>query len=235
MANKRISEFTAISNVSSGDVILVERNSNYFKYLAANGLLSPTGVSAGTYGTAGGMPQFTVDENGVISNVIRVSTGTVKEVTAGTGLSGGTITGTGTLGLADTSVSAATYGSQYEISVITVDAQGRLTDITRTSVTRRTTVPVYIEAPSVKTYTLIQDLPENLRVKNIVAQTDAGVAVFGLLNASTTVTTSVSVGTTEISTSVSAALSAGSRFRLQVTTNTSSSGLSIALVLEDES
>ena len=51
------------------------------------------------------------------------TTGTVTSITAGTGLSGGAITETGTIAIADTAVTPASY----TYASITVDQQGRLT------------------------------------------------------------------------------------------------------------
>jgi len=54
-------------------------------------------------------------------------TGSVTEVNTGVGLTGGPITTTGTIDLANTAVTPGTYGSATEVATFTVDQQGRLT------------------------------------------------------------------------------------------------------------
>jgi len=54
--------------------------------------------------------------------------GTVTNVATGTGLTGGPITTTGTISLANTAVTAGSYGSANTVATFTVDAQGRLTE-----------------------------------------------------------------------------------------------------------
>jgi len=60
--------------------------------------------------------------------------GTVTSVATGTGLTGGPITSTGTISLANTAVSAGSYGSASAVPTFTVDAQGRLTAASNTSI-----------------------------------------------------------------------------------------------------
>jgi hypothetical protein len=73
-------------------------------------------------------------------------TGTVTSVTAGNGLSGGTITTTGTISLPTTGVSAGTYGSTTAVPVIAVDTYGRITSASNTTIT-----PLNIGAASAST------------------------------------------------------------------------------------
>jgi len=60
--------------------------------------------------------------------------GTVTTINTGTGLTGGPITSAGTISIANTAVSAATYGSSSAVPVIAVNAQGQITSATNTTI-----------------------------------------------------------------------------------------------------
>lgn len=108
--------------------------------------LGNTAVGAGSYGTVDSVGQFTVDAQGRITSAANVGitipianvSGAVSNsvyILAGTGLSGGgPLTGNVTLNLANTTVTAGTYGSANVIPVVTIDAQGRITSASNTTV-----------------------------------------------------------------------------------------------------
>lgn len=99
----RASNFTGSSvGVNTGDQTVELRgevigvSSNLNSALIVNAILSDTGVTSGTYGSATSVPVFTVDDKGRISGVIEtpiISAGSVSSVELSGGITGLTATG----------------------------------------------------------------------------------------------------------------------------------------------
>lgn len=66
----------------------------------------------------------------------------VTSIATGTGLTGGPITSTGTISIANTTVVAGTYGSSSAVPVFVVNAQGQITSVTNTSIVAGTVTSV---------------------------------------------------------------------------------------------
>jgi hypothetical protein len=63
-----------------------------------------------------------------------IGAGTVSYVATGSGLSGGPITTTGTISIADTGVTSGTYGSATAVPQITINSQGQITTASRVNI-----------------------------------------------------------------------------------------------------
>lgn len=106
--------------------------------ITSNGTISlaNTTVTSGTYGGSDAAPQIVIDAQGRITSAsnVAIPQGTVTNVATGTGLTGGPITSTGTISLANTAVSAGVYGGTSNSAVITIDAQGRITSASNVAI-----------------------------------------------------------------------------------------------------
>ena len=114
-------------------------------YLTSNGTLNTT---ADSYNVKMGVAVSATELLMEHTTVAAGGSGDIEGVTAGTGLSGGGTSGSVTLNLADTAVTAATYGSATTVPQIVVDAQGRVTSASNVTITAGSSIDVSDTAPS---------------------------------------------------------------------------------------
>ena len=149
--NSKATYIELINNTTSGGTVtsvdiasktLDVSNSPITRYGSIDLELQKTGVLAGSYGSGGQVPVMTVDSYGRLTDVKLVPVnvgGTVQSVTIESNtlsITGSPVTTTGTISinLQATGVVPGIYGSGTNIPILTVDAFGRITKATSTTI-----------------------------------------------------------------------------------------------------
>ena len=111
--------------------------------LTGNGLSGtpialPSVITATTVGSSVNIPVISVDQYGRVTSAgtttFTSNAGTVTSIASGTGLAGGPITSTGTLSLANSGVTAGTYGNATSVPQYSVDSYGRVVSSTTVAI-----------------------------------------------------------------------------------------------------
>jgi len=120
------------SSKADGNALVWDATANKWVAGSVATVLSASGVAAGTYGSQGNILSIAVDDKGIITNVLETAytQGDITGVIAGTGLTGGGLTGEVTLDLEQTGVAPGTYGDSGNIAQFTIDAVGRISNVT---------------------------------------------------------------------------------------------------------
>jgi hypothetical protein len=116
----------AIGGATTGSGGLVRSTAPTITNPTLAGIVSVPAVNAGTLVSCIGITSGSTLATAACATGGTGGSGTVTSVTAGTGLSGGVITGSGTVAIAPTGVSAGSY----TVPTLTVNAQGQITSAT---------------------------------------------------------------------------------------------------------
>lgn len=151
------------NTITGGETLTFSGDTGISTVVGTNSIsidLDDTAVTAGSYGSSTAIPTFTVDQQGRLtaagtasvatsmsiqgdtgSDTISLLTETL-DIAGGTGIATAASSGTNTITvtLADTAVTAGSYGSTTAIPVLSIDAQGRVTSASTAAISTSWTV-----------------------------------------------------------------------------------------------
>ena len=110
---------------------------------------------------------------------VNATNGTVTNIQTGTGLTGGPITGTGTISLANTAVTAGSYGTASQVSQVTIDAQGRITSASNVTIAIANSAVSGLGTMSTQNANAVAITGGNVVANVTVTNTTAASATFG--------------------------------------------------------
>ena len=120
---------------------------------AAAATLASITTAQSNVGSGTAVPVLSIDAKGRVTSLGSVpitseAGGTVTSITAGTGLSGGTITTSGTIALANITTAQANIGSTSQIPVLSINAQGQVTALSSVAFSGGSGAPLATTAPA---------------------------------------------------------------------------------------
>jgi hypothetical protein len=105
--------------------------------------------------------------------------GTVTNIATGTGLTGGPITGTGTISIANTAVVAGSYGTASQVSQVTINAQGQITSATNVAIAIANSAVSGLGTMAIQNANAVAITGGNVVANVTVTNTTAASATFG--------------------------------------------------------
>jgi len=105
--------------------------------------------------------------------------GTVTNIATGTGLTGGPITGTGTISLANTAVTAGSYGAASQVSQVTINAQGQITSAANVAIAIANSAVSGLGTMAIQNANAVAITGGNVVANVTVTNTTAASATFG--------------------------------------------------------
>ena len=110
---------------------------------------------------------------------VNATNGTVTNIATGTGLTGGPITGTGTISIANTAVTAGSYGTASQVSQVTINAQGQITSAANVAIAIANSAVSGLGTMAIQNANAVAITGGNVVANVTVTNTTAASATFG--------------------------------------------------------